>query len=95
MIKYIVIIAFLVSCASIGHEPCPMYCAIEHDHKYSKKDKEFLDWYAKEFIKYKQTEREYKRARHIADSLQVEMVKDVIMEVDSVWFDTTGSDTNE
>ena len=108
MIKYIVIIAFLVSCASIGHEPCPMYCAIEHDHKYSKKDKAFLDWYAKEFIKYKQTEREYRRVRQTADSLvkelggfqindtlQLEMVKEVIMEVDSVWFDTTRSDTNE
>jgi|TARA_R100001530_G_C4270147_1_gene142914 hypothetical protein len=88
MIKYIIIMLMFMGCAS---NPCPMYCGTEHEHKYSKKDKEFLDWYAKEFIKYKQTEREYRKQRQIADSLQERMVKEVISETDSVWFDTTGS----
>lgn len=103
MIKYIIIIAFLMGCAS---NPCPMYCAVGHEHKYNKNDEAFLDWYAKEYIKYRQTEKEYRRVRQTADSLiqelggfqiddtlQLEMVKDVLMEVDSVWFDTTGNNT--
>ena len=68
-----------------------MYCAVDHDHKYSKKDEEFLDWYAKEFIKYQQAEREYRMKLKIADSLQRSMVEEVLSEIDSVWFDTTDS----
>ena len=70
MIKCIIITVFLMGCAS---NPCPMWCGVEHDHKYSKKDEAFLDWYAKEFIKYKQTEREYRRVRQTADSLVKEL----------------------
>ena len=88
MIKYIIIMMIFMGCAS---NPCPMYCATEHEHKYSKRDEDFLDWYAKEFIKYKQTQREYQKQRQIADSLQERMVREVISEIDSVWFDTTGS----
>jgi len=88
MIKYIIVILVFMGCF---YRPCPMYCAVDHNHKYSKKDEEFLDWYAKEFIKYTQTQREYQKQRQIADSLQESMVEEVINEIDSVWFDTTGS----
>ena len=103
MIKCVIIIVLLIGgCAGTA---CPMWCAVEHEHKYSKTDNDFLDWYAKEFIKYQETEREYRQVRQTADSLiqelggfqvddtlQLEMVKEVLMEVDSVWFDTTGSE---
>ena len=88
MIKYIIVVLIFMGCA---HRYCPMYCAVDHNHKYSKKDEDFLDWYAEEFIKYTQTQREYQKQRQIADSLQERMVKEVMSEIDSVWFDTTGS----
>ena len=83
-----VITLIFIGCAS---NPCPMYCAVEHTHKYSKKDEKFLDWYAKEYIKYQQIEREYRNQNKTADSLQERIVEEVIIELDSVWFDTTGN----
>ena len=88
MIKYIIVVLIFMGCA---HRYCPMYCAVDHNHKYSKKDEDFLDWYAKEFIKYQQAEREYRMKQQITDSLQESMVEEVINEIDSVWFDTTDS----
>ena len=88
MIKYIIVILIFMGCS---YNPCPMYCGVDHDHKYSKKDEEFLDWYAKEFIKYQQAEREYRMKQQITDSLQESMVEVVINEIDAVWVDTTDS----
>jgi len=92
MIKYMIVILIFMGCV---YRPCPMYCAVEHTHKYSKKDEDFLDWYAKEFIKYQQTEREYRRQQQLTDTLQERMVKEVMSEIDSVWFDTTSIEENQ